>query len=168
MRLERVMLLAPHGWPARSYLPMFREVVPEIVCIQPPSSTQVVIVSAENDSTRDTSRQIGRYIQGSRTQEIAFKGSAYKTLPPKGTEVSFMEKVNPNPDAPIVVSAGKPPNLFVETWAGMAGLTKEAVLQGFIGKAYEKHPYKPDGDPNPMTEGDVMRTENINEIRSGI
>ena len=98
--LERVLLLAPHGWPYRSYLSTFREVAPEFVCIQPPNSTQVVIVAAENDMTRDVSRQIRRYIQGSRTQEIVFKGPAYRSLPSKGTEVSLMEKVNPNKDAP--------------------------------------------------------------------
>ena len=126
------------------------------------------MAAAAKDASNGTSREIGRYIQGSRTQEIPFKGPAFRSLPANNTVVSLLEKENQDNKPAAVELSGKPPNLFVETWAGSAGLTREAVLQGFVGKAYEKHPYKPDGDAEPMAEGDVMRKENISEIAQGI
>ena len=92
--LQRVLLLAPHGYPVRSFLSMFRELVPEIVCVQPSPNTQVVVAAAAKDASNGTSREIGRYIQGSRTQEIPFKGPAFRSLPANNTVVSLLEKEN--------------------------------------------------------------------------
>ena len=81
MKLERVILINPHSYPLKSYIPMLREYVPEICCIVPQPCTQVIVVGSTLDALSKLSAQFHENIFGSIIEYIKLPGPAYRTLP---------------------------------------------------------------------------------------
>ena len=55
---RHAVLIAPHGFPPRLYMPYFRDYAPELSCVVAHAGTQVLVVIPEHDHLRDHSREV--------------------------------------------------------------------------------------------------------------
>ena len=146
--LSHVLLLAPHVYPFRSYMPFLQVYVPEITCIIP-GATEVLALIHERDSSASPSKEAAQAIMGVIIEYVRFPGPAYRTIP-KPPLPLYQLVPEAKAKLPLITSSdGNPPTRCVELWAGCAILTKEWVRLGFVGKPYEcqrQGQYRPDGD----------------------
>jgi len=164
LALTHVILLAPFCNPPRSYLPMLREYVPEVCCVIPQASTQVIVVAPLRDSLNPIAQTVASSILGSILEVVAFKGPAYRGLPPSPLALYQLRK--PDLLIQVIPEGSSLPRECAETWAGDASITTELVRVGFTGRAYEFQPHGKHGDILP--EGDVERPENQAELAAKI
>ena len=78
--IEHVLLLAPHVFPTRSYMPLLREYAPEVVCVIP-GDTQVIAVIPDKDSAAIPSKEAAQAVLGIVYEVVKFGGPAYRTIP---------------------------------------------------------------------------------------
>ena len=74
--IEHVVLFAPHGFPLKSYIPMLREYVPEMACILPGPTAQVLVVVPTKGAASTTACECVGYMQGCVTEQVSFRGPA--------------------------------------------------------------------------------------------
>ena len=161
--LTHVVIICPHSYPVKSYMPLLREFVPEICCVVPHSETFVLVVAPSRDALHNVSQECSTAILGSVLETVKFKGPAYRTLPDSPLALFQLLKKAENVKLPIE-TAGRPPREVAETWAGCAILTTELIRVGFVGRAYESRPH----DAVHLPEGDVSRAENQSELENKI
>ena len=160
--LTHVIRLAPHVYPVRSYMPFFREYMPEIACVIP-GETQVLVVNPERDAAALACREAAQPVLGAVHETIRFPGPAYRTIP-KSPLALYQLRSESKVTLPLVKETdGQPPVLCVETWAGCAILSKEWIRLGFIGKAYEN---KLDGQYLP--DSDLLRPDVQNNLADDV
>ena len=63
--LEYTILIAPHSYPIRSYMPLLREYVPEISVVAPPVQTKVMVVAPLKDALSSVAQECSNAIHGS-------------------------------------------------------------------------------------------------------
>ena len=120
-RVSHVILLCPAVFPPRSYLPLIRESVPELVCIIPPPQCNVLVGIPTHDSNSTVALELHGWILGSVTETIKLPGPACRTIP-KSPLALYQLHVQREP-VKIETGPNKPPTLCAEAWAGGAGLS---------------------------------------------
>jgi len=158
--VAHVVLVAPLTFPLKSYLPLLREYVPEIVSIIPPTGCSVLAVIPEKDAGTATGKECASWILGAQTEMIQFPGPAYRTNP-KSPLVLYQLYASDGTRKTVQEGPDKPPTLCAETWAGVAGLSQQLTRMGFTVRAYER---SPTGKTSYLAEGDVERPENQAEL----
>jgi len=117
--LVHVILVCPLACPLRSYMPLLREYVPEIVCIIPPEQSQVLVVVPTKDAAQSVGEECAKWILGSLVEHITFPGPAYRTDPKSPLTLYQLHKPS-GPPALVAEGPNKPPTLAIEAWAGCA------------------------------------------------
>ena len=135
--LAHVILVTPLTFPSKSYLPLLREYVPEIVCIIPPSKCSVLVVIPSHDVNSSVGLECSRWILGSVVETIKLPGPAYRT--PPSSPLALYQLHAPGVQV-ITGGENKPPTLCAEGWAGGAGISRQLARVGFTVRAYESAP----------------------------
>ena len=65
--LTHAILVTPHSFPIKTYMPFLRHYVPELACVLLPSTIAVTVVLAERDTTTEVGRAFARTLQGAVT-----------------------------------------------------------------------------------------------------
>lgn len=78
--LCHALLIAPHVYPVRSYMPFLREYMPEIICILP-GETQVIAVIPERDSSSILAKETAQAVMGIIFEHVRVPGPSYRTIP---------------------------------------------------------------------------------------
>merc|ERR1711860_366491 len=71
--LEYSVLLAPHVFPTRAYMPFLREYMPGLTCVIPGES-QVVIVIPEKDSSTLACQEVSTSVMGAVSETVKLPG----------------------------------------------------------------------------------------------
>ena len=117
--IEHALLLAPHVFPTRTYMPFLRAYAPELACILP-GETQVMAIIPERDATAILGKEAAQAVLGVVYETVKFGGPAYRTIP-KSPLILYQWLPSRRTKLPIVTQMeGHPPTLCVETWAGSA------------------------------------------------
>jgi len=159
-RLEHVVLISPLTFPVKSYMPLLREYVPEIVCVIPPEACSVLVVVPVRDACSSVGNECAGWILGALTETIEFGGPAYRTVPASPLAL-YQLHLNNNTVGLVHESPTKPPTAVAEAWAGGAGMSQQCIRVGFTARAYE---CSPDGPKSYLPEGDIEREENQTEL----
>ena len=158
--LEHVVLVAPMGFPLKSFHVLWKDFLPEAVCVACPSVTEVVVVVPLHHSAQESVRILQRNLLGSKVAELKFQGPAYRTMP-LDLHIDFLTTPSPH----RLQEQGGMVNLFVEGFAGKAILLAQHARLGFVGRAFEKFPVAAD---MPLPQGDITRPENVTWLERGI
>ena len=157
--LRFLILLAPHGFPVKTYMGWWRGFLPETACVAVSAEVQVVVVAPTGDAARDVAHAIGKQLVGSIATEAAFGGPAYRTVP-SGLHLPELQPVPPNFE-PVKPADGSA-TLVIEGFAGSANWSAEHLRVGFSARAYEAFPEGKGSEP--ISEGDLRREENQTEF----
>ena len=107
--VEHAILLQPHAHPAKSFMPLLREAIPEIVCAIPPEEVQVVVAVATNDASPHFAMECANAIMGAVVEHVAFTGPAYKR--PPGSPLALYqlrpEASTESPAAPVTTTGSR-------------------------------------------------------------
>ena len=117
--LEHAVLLAPHGFPLKSYLPTLREYVPELACVIPHPDTSVLVVSPTRDTASIPAFECAQVILGSVVESVPFSGPAYRCLPAPPLILDHLKEGNP-PLPSVAAIDSTLPKEVAECWAGIA------------------------------------------------
>ena len=158
------VLIAPHSYPLKSYMPLLREFVPEICSIVPNCCSSVIVVAPARDALHDVAHECAQGILGSIVETVKFDSPAYRSVPRSPMPLYQLLKV-PEPSRLPVETEGRPPREVAETWAVNAALTPELLRFGFVARAY-------DGTPQvagtSLPEGHMEHVENQVELEHKI
>ncbi len=158
--LQHAILITPVTFPVRSYLPLLREYVPEIVCVVPPPKCNVLVVLPSHDASSSSGLECSRWILGSITETITLTGPAYRTNPVSPLPL-YQLHVPSGSTGLVKAGPEKPPTLCAEAWAGSAGISQQLARLGFTVRAYENCPTD---IAEHLPEGDISRPENQQEL----
>lgn len=161
--LEYAILVAPHVLPAKSYLPLLREYVPEIAFIVPPETVQVLVVLPEKDPLTKVCINITESIEGVISEHVTFPKTSWKGFPPSPLVSYQLRSATLKKADKVQLGDDTPPTITVEGWTNNPAITKELVRVGFTGRAYGG---QSSTDMSLVLEGSLARTENQHEVQN--
>ena len=161
--VTHVLLIAPHGNPIRQYLQLWREALPETLCVPPIEDKQIVVVIPSKDAVREPAEEVASWFQECVIVECSLPSPTYRVCP----RLLALDCLVPNTASDrIEVPEGNEIPLCVETWGGTCGLSAALLSHGFLCRAYEKNPVGPGSEP--QDRGDLTLARNQTDIRRNI